>query len=468
MAKKLETKILPSKLSTLDDRRWLSKYAISHIKKQEQDKMDSIPSKEKPQLISSVFGKLDIVVLFFPTNGAYDIYPYGQFLEEFIKKLKGGNRLFLLILEADYLLPPDLKEGLEHSALVNKNSFKTIIINMDGDLNPWSQDVFLSIFFEENNQQYIHLVEPKNSFRNRSVPQYIVRQLNHLKPFPNLEFRYQKSPIEFEGGNVLKGDGFILIGAYKTNHLNLKKWGEKYLGENIIFLTSKPISDFKTWTDCKKTHDGYCNIYKANKKNQAIFHLDIFITLAGKQNNKQAILIGEPKVGFILHDKMHPSVKKLIQSLIVNTSNAINEMIISLRQQLSDAGIAFEIYRNPLPLTFYDEIKNGKKTRYWSWASYNNALVEVFYDNRLIEPSLVKNVILPSYGINSDYSDQIDKHTGEPYGTWTELHKYDLQNQWIWETLGFKAIILRSDFNSFCRKSGSLHCLTNCIRIPKR
>lgn len=236
------------------------------------------------------------------------------------------------------------------------------------------------------------------------------------------------------------------------------------MGKNIILLESKSTDLHLFWPECRSTSDGYCNKYEASAERQAVFHLDLFITLAGKNKEGQEILvIGEPVIGFSMTDDIPFDIKELIKDVITQTTRAIEETVFHLKRELRNLSIPFKIIRNRLPLTYYDELIDHQKTRYWCWASYNNCLVEHYYDNSGLDPRVVKNVIMPSYGINSDYSSKKCAETRELYGSWTDLHIYDLQNQWLWEDLGYEVTLMRQDYNPFIRRQGSLNCLTNCI-----
>lgn len=464
---KLKRKILPLKLSELKDRR-LQGILIPENENTDLDQVteEVFLSSNPPLLLSSVYGKISVLILFFPTNGAYDRYPFVNLLRQLMSEIKGKNRLFLLTLESAHHLSKEDKEALECLAARNGNKFETLILNYNNlDLSLWVRDLFLPAIREENGKQYIYLLEPKDSGRNFGVVGHLTKELNKRIVLPDVEFKYHQSLISFDGGNVLKGDKFVLVGAHQTNYQNLKQYGELYFGKYIIYLETSPILEFTKWANTKRLIDGYYNEYNLYRDNQVLYHLDLFITLAGEQRGKQIIIVGNPVIGFDMNKGMSDGVKKLIKGLVLHTRKAIDEIIVSMKKQLHDYGILFEIHRNPMPLVYYDYTDaNNRDCRRWCFASYNNALLEVFYDDKALVPQLVKHVILPVYGISSDYRDLIDPISGFPCGNWTELYQYDLENIWKFEELGFQITTIDAHFHSFIYQSGALHCVTNCLK----
>lgn len=462
MTSSLPLKLLPADVSTL-----------AHIKNREikeeqvqigtiENGRTSVPGKN-PKVCSSVYGRLRTVVLFFPTNGAYSFYPYFEFVEELILRLKGGRRRFLLIAEYN-MLSQEQCEILYTLARRSKHQFEYIPIAFHrSDLAPWAQDSFLSITYEKDGTRETYLVEPFNQSRNKNAAKELVAFLRKNK-INSFQLNYINSHFPFVGGNVLTTDCFTLIGINGTDEMVLQTYGKDWLGKNIILLQCKNTDLYNYWVKCEKTEDGYCNVYEGSAKGQAIFHLDIFITLAGKnKNNQEVLVIGEPQIGFGLTDEISNDIKELVRRMITETSKAINETIEIIEAKLVDLEVPFQIVRNPLPLTYYDEIKGDEKKRYWCWATYNNCLVEHYYSEEGLDPAIIKTIVMPSYGINSDYSSRKCKYTEQKYGSWTDLHIYDLQNRWIWESLGYDVILMQQDYNPFIKRQGSLNCLTNCI-----
>ena len=467
----LPLKLLPSTFNCLPDLSQrmdnLNKSKIgSTISETETLKVVPEPPGSNPKVVSSVYGKIKTLVLFYPTNKdnrKRSTYCYFEFLKELIQKFKEGGRRFILVVKKnnDNLLSDTEKELLEVLANKNKNTLHVMAIDYRAyQLTPWAQDAFLAVSYKVEGENQIYLIEPSNEDDNSNAISLVFD--GDRNPNLNLNFLHADSAVKFVGGNILAGDNFVLFGINKTTEEDIKDKGEKWFGKNRILLKTKVRGLFNESKKYKKTSDGYRNYYRFATENQVLFHLDVFITLAGKNKvGEEVFVIGNPVIGFPLYENLPDDIIEIAKNLITRTSKGIDELIRSLKAQLCILNIPYEIIRNPMPLTYYDKMEYDKKYRHWCWASYNNCLVESYCDPNSKE-RCIKNVLIPSYGIGSDYSGMSKEK--EVYGNWTELHKYDLQNKWIWEEkLGYKVVLLHQDFNPFMRLNGSLNCLTNCI-----
>jgi hypothetical protein len=151
---------------------------------------------------------------------------------------------------------------------------------------------------------------------------------------------------------------------------------------------------------------------------QPIFHIDMFLALAGRApNGKYRLLVGSPS---------------LADSILGRTTVEHSMSIIfnSIASNLAATG--FEVIRNPLPLTYVDDTVNRVRT--WYFASSNNCLVQI--------DGASSTVWLPTYG----------------HGPWSELASTDDANASIWEGLGFEVKRL-ADFHPFAQNLGAVHCI---------
>jgi hypothetical protein len=157
----------------------------------------------------------------------------------------------------------------------------------------------------------------------------------------------------------------------------------------------------------------------ANGTTQPIFHIDMFISLAGRgPDGKYRVLVGDPGMASVLlNQPKYP--------------HAMQEVFDNIARTLKRNG--FEVIRNPLPLAYVDD--PGARERTWYFATSNNALVQ--WSNT---PD--STVFLPSYG----------------HGNWASLSATDAANRKIWEKLGFKAVML-GDFHPFAENLGAVHCI---------
>jgi hypothetical protein len=251
-----------------------------------------------------------------------------------------------------------------------------------------------------------------------------------------------QTPLYFQGGNILVGDNFFMIGAdypansleYLRSHLQpnpgespadfIRRLYNEYLdvGRELIYVgstipvpqqTSRPvIIDGKQWTEI---------LYFGNREGtaQPLFHIDMFITLLGRTSQGRfRILVGDPELAAqTLGQPVQP--------------HAMREVFNNIAKGLS--GLGFEVIRNPLPLVYIDD--PGEQVRIWYFATSNNALVQD-------SPEKGKIVWLPTYG----------------HGAWPELASTDEANAQIWRSEGFEVRQL-GDFHPFAENLGALHCI---------
>jgi len=228
------------------------------------------------------------------------------------------------------------------------------------------------------------------------------------------------APLQFQGGNVLAGDDFVLVGADCARksgagfcdafrrHIDSRR-EIHVLGSRVpIPLQSERtgILDGVKWREIR--------YYKSLKgTEQPIFHLDLFVTLLGGRR----LLVGDPALAATLlgHDP-YP--------------HALQEAFDDTAEQLRDLG--FEVTRNPLPLVYMDEPEERLRT--WYFASSNNALVSG------------KTVWLPKFG----------------YAGWATLAATDEANSQIWTELGFNVVYI-DGCRALAENLGGIHCLAKCL-----
>lgn len=431
-------------------------------------KIEQQPPGINPRVVSSVDGKIKTLVLFYASLQEGEekrVYCYSDFLIELIERIGSNSRRFIIAVEDHHTLPKKLEKQLVETAKKAGHQLEIVYVQYRKRfLTAWVQDVFLPIQFEKDGATHTYLVESTINYHYSNS----IKALDEAHPNMQ-EFTHYRSSLPFVGGNVLSGDGFLLIGLHHSNKELLDKMGSDWIGNNYIPLSSKPTPYIQGWGNVKKTaSDGVLNYYLATAKDQTLFHLDLFITLGGKglrRNTLEYIVIGEPVIGFDGIEQAPEDVQEMVQKLLAETGEAIEEMIEQIKEGLKRLDIRCKIIRNPLPLVYYDQREKNRqgnfiRKRYWAWATYNNALVER-YKNTYGEE--VRRVILPSYGQNSDYS-QFSGESIRKFGNWKYLKKFDEANKRIWEKkLHYQVVLLQQDFNPFIRYQGSLNCLTNCI-----
>jgi hypothetical protein len=254
--------------------------------------------------------------------------------------------------------------------------------------------------------------------------------------------RKAQAPLYFQGGNVLIGDDFVLLGAdYPAESLEyvgdvlaplpgespaalVKRLYTEYLdvGRRLLYVgsrvpvpaeESRPVEiDGEEWTEV--VHTG-----NAPETAQPIFHIDMFITPAGRgDDGRYRVLVGDPSLAAdLLGEPVAP--------------HAMRQVFDSVADVLERLG--FDVIRNPLPLVYVDD--PAGRVRLWYFATANNALVE---------PG---RVILPTYG----------------HGAWESLEVVDRANADLWRSLGYDVVEL-VDCHPLAEALGVVHCIKKYLR----
>jgi hypothetical protein len=255
-----------------------------------------------------------------------------------------------------------------------------------------------------------------------------------------------QAPLYFQGGNILIGGDFFMIGAdYPARSLEYvgsvlspdpgetrpqlirRLYGEyldatrtlHYVGSTIPVPneTQRAITvNGQPWTEV---------LYFGNREGtvQPLFHIDMFLTLAGRGGSgKDRVLVGDPRMAA---DILGEPVQ----------GHAMPEVFDNIARGLSRQG--FEVIRNPLPLVYLDDVE--RRERVWYFATSNNALVAAVAGGG--------TVWLPTYG----------------HGAWSELSATDEQNTRLWQGLGFTVRHL-ADFHPFAENLGAVHCIKKYLK----
>jgi hypothetical protein len=156
---------------------------------------------------------------------------------------------------------------------------------------------------------------------------------------------------------------------------------------------------------------------------QPIFHIDMFVTLAGRTpDGKYRVLVGSP----VMADEIlkRPT---LPQSL----SDTFDDIAQTLSQHPD-----LDVVRSPLPL----EVVQDGTDWVWYYATTNNCIVEIVDDKQ-------KRVWLPQYGFApKEYLKAIDDYVAAMWSGW-----------------GFQVTGL-GDYNEMAQCSGAANCMKKIIQ----
>ena len=388
----------------------------------------------QPSLIPSADGALERLLLTIPAyamrgpnNPLWNIY------QDLILKLPSHTQLHILVHESVCSMLEDWLRSQEIGHRAKVNSVPDVI-----NMTVWAEDDFEMVMDKADNS--LHMVQPHSN--RRTGDENAAFHTSKVFGWPRV-----KVPVYFEGGNLLVGDNFFLLGAdyavdtyldmnstlepESMDHLNrvISELFRKYLDrERKLFMVGSTVQipavkkeklmiDGEEWSEKYYSHNAEGTV-------QPIFHIDMFITLAGRnQEGRYQLLVGDPRMAAKLLE--HEFMTRLNPDAFDDIANTLSKL-------------GFDVIRNPLPLVHIDDPE--KKLRKWYYATYNNALVE-------IKSTDDKTVWLPTYG----------------HGNWEKLKRTDEENKRIWQELGFKVVFL-TDYHPFVEFSGSVHCIKKYVQ----
>jgi hypothetical protein len=381
---------------------------------------------ETLSLIPSADGEIKRILLTIPQYAVSELIMASAY-RSLLKALPQGLELVILVQAS---AEQTVREWLDKTGHLGHAEISTFENSLN--ISIWAEDGYVVARDQASGNTYF--VEPY------SFPRYADGLVaNFVTNFTNL--RDTRAPLYFQGGNVLIGDDFFLIGAdYPANTLAYIKSGvlrppegvtpqafvkqlyaeylDKkraifYVGSSVPVPTEQTRQvtiNGETWeeTICAGNHAGTV---------QPLFHIDMFITPVGRAaNGKYRLLVGDPSKAYAILREALPA-------------HAMQPVFDNIAAQLQQVG--FEVQRNPLPLVYLDDTL--AKQRRWYFATANNALVQ---------NAPTKRVWLPTYG----------------HGAWAELEATDKANKALWESLGF-AVDMLADFHPFAENLGAVHCI---------
>ncbi len=244
--------------------------------------------------------------------------------------------------------------------------------------------------------------------------------------------------FDFEGGNLLLSEDYLIVGADTVNKMDGETDVEKLFRlssafaefdprqRQIISINSRiPVPVEETFTSSLDGRPWNEQAYFGNSKGtcQPLFHIDMFLSFAGKTaDGRQRILVGDPALAaHLLNEQVHPFA-------MANHFDAIAD-------DLRLSGL--EVIRNPMALIYMD--RSDETKRIWYHATSNNVLVQESHDCGNI-------VWLPQFG----------------HDNWPELHRIDAYNQLLWESFGYEVRLIPK-CQLLAENLGGIHCMTNVL-----
>ncbi len=428
--------------------------------------------KQPIDLLNSAEGKIASLLVTLPYPYLEKEYePYSSYVD-IIKEIaeKFDNTQLVLVVQTEDGQPNETEQAnIDKIKSGLKNGSEVLVANVkqsgNNTFSIWSQDAFLIAKSKNTSSSNLkYLIKPYNHQRNNrrndgSIAKGVIAE-------STLSYTPLNFPTPLEGGNVLVAEDFVLIGQDEIVNSGFTCSGfykkfQTFFGDEKPLITvfskrkeeKKPVElstrSAKRGGDTRElflveTNDRqfHHDIYRWRGKEQPLFHIDLFITLLGRNvQGKQLILVGKPVIGFDIK-KLNEDERQLFDYQFDDVQERIEECLQHLKHDLNQNDIQYEIIRNPLPMTYY---RHGFDMS-WYWASYNNSLVEVINTDK-------KTIWLPRYATN--------EHPQNPQ--WNDLKKYEQEQIDLLQENDFQVHLFNHDFHFLARKSGSLHCMTKCL-----
>jgi hypothetical protein len=389
---------------------------------------------ERPRLVSSSQGEIGQMLLAFPDYTTLEplasLFP--NLLDSLRSGLSTGSSLIVLAHRSNAGIA---EQWLDRAGFADR---RVVAVDDSVHFSVWAEDAFVGVVDDAAPERVI-LVEPP------AFGRYADGLLADYLEEAGLDVATYQVPLYFQGGNVLVGDDFFLIGLdypLKTLEGLFRPAGGDALAEvreeyrrhldgqrDLEFVgTSAPIRVPPPRPFVAPDGKPGIEVFGgAPGTFQPIFHIDMFVTPAGRDpDGRFRVLVGDPRAAAELLGEELPEHA---------SAGAFDE----IAERLSAAGL--RVIRNPLPYTFHDRWSDRERrwVRTWYHATSNNALVEVGAASR--------QVWIPTYG----------------YGPWEALERTDQANARLWADLGFTVRSL-GDFHPLAQASGAVHCVKKYLR----
>jgi hypothetical protein len=389
-------------------------------------------------LVSSVHGRLSRILLWIPVEVLGNEYWCKRF-EELICSLPIHCEI-VIVLNNEKNLKTTVQKWLRRARASTRH--KLVLIPQDKIFSVWAQDPFVIVQGKKN----MRILKPLGFKRylDNTIAERIASKIG---------YKYNTQDIYFQGGNILVGDDFYLLGydylaESKDQRLlrvdNFEAEYKKFLDSNregivIKYLknavqpTVKPVPSS---TDRRKRR---IVDWTAPGKYQPIFHVDMFITLAGRnKKGKYKVFVGDPKLAAkILKSRVHPIAKQHIFESIIADLKATNKFeVIRMPLPLVSTTVPAAIARRNLEMTNLPA--QVRQVLLYYFATYNNCLVEITKSS--------KHVWMPTYG-----------HDG-----WRKLRAVDTAVERLWRKHGFTVHRL-GNYHPFMLYQGGVHCLVKYL-----
>ncbi|WP_425635867.1 hypothetical protein ACPUEN_10645 [Algoriphagus yeomjeoni] len=438
----------------------------------ETKELQPTPGLQIPELISSYKGGIDTILFAFPSIPFSGDSERTLAYQSLIKELRIGTNFIIVHYKTDRAVIEKWFTSIGHDS----QSISWVPIPNYVDFTDWAEDAYVAL--KDAHDDTYYLMEPWEF--PRSGDQLLA---DSIEEYTSLNA--SQAPLIFQGGNCLVADDFWILGKdYYQETINLiqdqtlplrSNPGQKLedlVRQSFYDYVDKKRPMFVAGTKKKIPLATYVGTQEADKfildivgagtgPYQPIFHVDMFISLIGKNKKGQfELMVGSPELGNELlglpnrahnlqeaYDEIARSFAK--QGVIVHRNPLIHypeytgrriavKHLQNLALQNPEDQDVNSLMKDLLNLGAREN--DAVHVRNWHHITSNNCLVEN-------SKTYGKHVYLPTFG----------------HGEYAELKVLDDHMKAMWE--GFDFIVHQlGDFNSFAKRQGVVHCISKYIK----
>ncbi len=401
--------------------------------------------------LSSIHGKIELILLSFPNLAESPLEVHDRFvglfralprdakfaiIVQYRNKERSGSAItrfarsvrehFVdLLYDAD--VHPNYLESLIIDPLVDYKAFHRRM-NVRGVYHhrnylpsEWTQDPFVVLKRSPDSYALLEPLQFTNTniykLGDQLIADYVAAQLDFLvKPFA----------LQLEGGNVLIGDRFAMIGS----EILYKNW--LYFRESLDFAQ---ITQYFQWNlgletiiwigADAKNHVKYDGMENSVKLLQKLRHIDMFITLGGKTRDN---------VNLVFVAQLTPESCIAVDDKTRDNFNRYFDRIAEFLNAYDDNHVRFQVER--LPLLFYNV---GDRIL----MSFNNCLVEEYEEGKF--------AYIPQYKARSEHLSDTFEHVENL--AIEQFEKFD-----------FRVQSIPGDFSVRAGFNASVHCMAKVLK----
>jgi hypothetical protein len=422
------------------------------------------PGLDKPRLNSSWQGRIQQLLLAFPDWATGDPETSAGY-RSVIAALRPGTE-FVVVHAAP-------QRGTVEAWFQEAGHTSVTYVPMPEyvSFTDWAEDAYVALTDESDGSAY--LMEPWEFLRAGDA--LIADAVEEYTGISS-----SQAPLIFQGGNCLIGDDFWLLGTdYFADSVALVQGGrppvtvpddadlEAFVrGMFRDFVDSArdlrlvgtrrpiPVRDFVG----RREGDAYVLDLPSDGVGtyQPIFHIDMFVTLAGRRDDRFTVLVGDPSMADAMLGTTSPyGLADVYDSIAAGFADAGMEVLrnplvhrptpgrrftVAQLRQIAERDGNAALLQAVAELVQQGAADDTRVTvRTWHHVTWNNCLVED-------SAAAGRHVYLPTYG------------GGAP-----DLAGLDAHMSTLWEGLGFTVHPL-ADFGSFARRQGVVHCIKKYLR----